>query len=121
MARCGLRISETRNLLKTNYRPEERTIYIEKTKFKKDRLIPIPEAVACEINNLLNVRKLFLYENDNPLLLANKNQKDFSWMSLYRRFKQAIKHTHFDQPRKVIGSTNFRPVRVKIVGGNYKN
>jgi len=35
MARCGLRISETRNLLKTNYRSEERTIYIEKTKFKK--------------------------------------------------------------------------------------
>ena len=33
MARCGLRISETRNLLKTNYRPEERTIYIEKKKF----------------------------------------------------------------------------------------
>ncbi len=107
MARCGLRTSETRNLLKTNYRPEERTIYIEKTKFKKDRLIPIPEAVACEINSLLNVRRLFIYENDNPLLLANKNQKGFSWMSLNRRFKQAIKHIHFDQPRKVIGSTNF--------------
>jgi len=107
MARCGLRISETRNLLKTNYKPEERTIYIEKTKFKKDRLIPIPKTVACEMNNLLNVRRLFLYEDDNPLLLANKNQTGFSWMSLYRRFKRAIKHIHFDQPRKVIGSTNF--------------
>ncbi len=107
MARCGLRISETRNLLTTNYRSEERTIYIEKTKFKKDRLIPIPEAVACEINNLLNVRRLFLYEDNNPLLLANKNQNGFSWMSLYRRFKRAIKLIHFDQPRKVIGSTNF--------------
>jgi len=107
MARCGLRISETRNMLKTNYRPKERTIYIEKTKFKKDRLIPIPGAVVCEINNLLNVRRLFFYEDDNPLLLANKNQKGFSWMSLSRRFKRAIKHIHFDQPRKVIGSTNF--------------
>jgi integrase len=107
MARCGLRISETRNLLKTNYRPDERTIYIEKTKFKKDRLIPIPEAVACEINNLLNVRRLFLYEEDNPLLLANKYQNGFSWMSLNRRFKRAIKLIHFDYPRKIIGSTNF--------------
>jgi len=44
MARCGLRVSETFKLLKNNYRPEERTIYIEKTKFKKDRLIPIPKA-----------------------------------------------------------------------------
>jgi len=50
---------------------------------------------------------LFFYEDDNPLLLANNNQKGFSWMSLYRRFKQVIKHIHFDQPRKVIGSTNF--------------
>jgi len=107
MARCGLRISETRNLLKTNYRPEERTIYIEKTKFKKDRLIPIPEAVACEINNMLSVRLLFLYEENNPLLLANRYQNGFSWMSLYRRFKRALKHIHLDQPRKVIGSTNF--------------
>jgi len=107
MARCGLRISETRNLLKINYRPEERTIYIEKTKFKKDRLIPIPEAVACEINNLLNVRRLFLDEDDNPLLLVKKDQTGFSWMFLNRRFKRALKHIHFDQPRKVIGSTNF--------------
>uniref|UniRef100_UPI002615C6F7 tyrosine-type recombinase/integrase n=1 Tax=Desulfobacula sp. TaxID=2593537 RepID=UPI002615C6F7 len=107
MARCGLRISETRNLLKTNYRADERTIYIEKTKFKKDRLIPIPEAVACEINNLLNVRRLFLYEEDNPLLLANKYQNGFSWMSLNRRFKRAIKLIHFDYPRKIIGSTIF--------------
>ena len=107
MARCGLRISETRNLLKTNYRSEERTIYIEKTKFKKDRLIPIPEAVACEISNLLNVRRLFLDEDDNPLLLVKKDQTGFSWTFLNRRFKRAIKHIHFDQPRKVIGSTNF--------------
>ena len=107
MARCGLRISETRNLLKINYRPEERTIYIEKTKFKKDRLIPIPKAVVCEMNNLLNVRRLFLDEDDNPLLLVKKDQTGFSWMFLNRRFKRAIKHIHFDQPRKVIGSTNF--------------
>jgi len=46
MARCGLRSSEPLNLLKTHYNPEERTIYIEKTKFRKDRLIPIPKTGA---------------------------------------------------------------------------
>ena len=106
MARCGLRISETLNLLKTNYMPEERTIYIEKTKFKKDRLIPIPKAVAAEINNLLNFRRLFDKE-DNPLLLIKSNQTKIlkSYMDL--RFKEAIKYINLDQPRKVIGTTNF--------------
>ena len=107
MARCGLRISETLNLLKTNYMPEERTIYIEKTKFKKDRLIPIPKVVAAEINNLIDVRRLFLDKEDNPLLLVKRNQTKLlkSYMDL--RFKEVIKYINLDQPRKVIGTTNF--------------
>ena len=106
MARCGLRISETLNLLKTNYMPEERTIYIEKTKFKKDRLIPIPKAVVVEINNLLNVRRLFDKE-DNSFLLVKSNQTKIlkSYMDL--KFKEVIKYIDLDQPRKVIGTTNF--------------
>lgn len=107
MARCGLRTSETRNLLKTNYRPDERTIYIEKTKFKKDRLIPIPKAVAHEIGNLLNVRRTYFGEDKAPLLLVKRDQTGFSWMSLNRRFKRAIKLIRLDHPRKIIGSTNF--------------
>ncbi len=75
MARCGLRTSETINLLKTHYRPEERTIYIEKTKFRKDRLIPIPKAVAHEINNLVKVRRLFPDEDDSPFLLVKVKGK----------------------------------------------
>jgi integrase/recombinase XerD len=107
MARCGLRISETLNLLKSNYMPEERTIYIEKTKFKKDRLIPIPKAVAAEINNLLNVRQLFFDKEENPLLLVKGDQTKIvkSYMGL--KFKEVIKYINLDQPRKVIGTTNF--------------
>ena len=107
MARCGLRISETLNLLKANYMPEERTIYIEKTKFKKDRLIPIPKAVADEINNLLNVRQLFLDKEDNPLLLIKNNQTKLSKSYTAIKFKEVIKYINLDQPRKVIGTTNF--------------
>jgi len=107
MARCGLRISETLNLLKTNYMPEERTIYIEKTKFKKDRLIPISKAVVAEINNLLNVRRLFLDKEDNPLLLVKSNQTKLSKRYMDLRFKEVIKYINLDQPRKVIGTTNF--------------
>lgn len=107
MARCGLRISETLNLLKINYLPEERTIYIEKTKFKKDRLIPIPKAVADEINNLLKVRQLLLDKEDNPLLLIKGNQTKLSKSYTAIKFKEVIKYINLDQPRKVIGTTNF--------------
>ena len=107
MARCGLRISETLNLLKTNYMPEERTIYIEKTKFKKDRLIPIPKAVVAAINDLLNVRQLFLDKEDNPLLLVKRNQTKLSKTYMDLRIKKVIKYINLDQPRKVIGTTNF--------------
>ncbi|RLC18193.1 MAG: hypothetical protein DRH93_16805, partial [Deltaproteobacteria bacterium] len=107
MARCGLRISETLNLLKTNYMPEERTIYIEKTKFKKDRLIPIPKAVADEINNLIDVRRLFFNKENNPLLLVKSNQTKLSKNYTAIKFKEVIKYINLDQPRKVIGTTNF--------------
>jgi len=107
MARCGLRISEALNLLKTNYVPEERTIYIEKTKFKKDRLIPIPKSVVAEINNLINVRRLFFDKEENPLLLVKGNQTKLTKSYMELKFKKAIKHINLDQPRKVIGTTNF--------------
>ena len=112
MARCGLRISETFNLLKNNYRPEEKTIYIEKTKFKKDRLIPVPKAVSWELNNLLNVRQLFLGEDANPLLLVKGNEKGLSRSYIQRKFKKVISYISLEQPRRVIGTTNFlRPSR----------
>ena len=107
MARCGLRTSETLKLLKTHYRPEERTIYIEKTKFRKDRLIPIPKAVAYEINNLLKVRRLFLDEDDNLFLLVKVKGDKLIRIFINRRFKKAITYINLDQPRRVIGTTNF--------------
>ena len=107
MARCGLRISETFNLLKSNYRPGERTIYIEKTKFKKDRLIPIPKAVSCEINNLLKVRRCFLNADFHPLLLIKENGKGLSRSYMRWKFKKAISIINIEQPRRIIGATNF--------------
>ncbi|MBC8484992.1 MAG: tyrosine-type recombinase/integrase [Bacteroidetes bacterium] len=47
IARCGMRISEPLKMKVDHYRPKEKTLYIEKTKFKKDRLIPIPMFVAA--------------------------------------------------------------------------
>ncbi len=57
LARCGLRIGEPLRLKLNDYRFDEKTIYIEKTKFKKDRLIPLPQSVAIELENYLAVRR----------------------------------------------------------------
>ena len=78
MARCGLRISEPLHLLKHHYRKEEGTIYIEKTKFSKDRLIPIPKAVMQEMDNYLSVRAHLCPQDQNPYLLAGKGLSPLS-------------------------------------------
>jgi integrase/recombinase XerD len=60
IARCGLRIREPVRLQLHHYRCRERTIYIEKTKFNKDRLIPVPRSVAADLDNYLAVRKALM-------------------------------------------------------------
>ncbi len=109
MARCGLRISEPARILANHYRPDEKTIYIEKTKFKKNRLIPIPESVVSEINNLVNVKKTFHPEKNLPYLLTNDEYTRLTRDCVNRRFKKAVKDIKLDQPRRVIGTTNFLP------------
>ncbi len=109
MAQCGLRISEPARLLANHYRPDEKTIYIEKTKFKKDRLIPIPESVASEINNLVSVKKAFHLEKNLSYLLTKDEYTRLTRDCVDRRFKKAVKNIKLDQPRRVIGTTNFLP------------
>jgi site-specific recombinase XerD len=107
LARCGLRISEPLRLLRSHYRAEERTLYIEKTKFKKDRLIPIPKAAAVEIENYLAVRKSLLPQDQNPHLFAYKQQGRLRHDQLYRIFRLTLQDIGLDQPRRVIANMNF--------------
>lgn len=104
---CGLRISEPTCLLRSHYRPKERTIYIEKTKFKKDRLLPIPEALAGEILNYLAVRNSLVHDDHNPHLLYGGKQKRLSVYTIYSVFKQAVRDCGLYQPRRMIGTTIF--------------
>lgn len=106
MARCGLRISEPVHLFVSHFRPQERTLYIEKTKFKKDRLIPIPEALVRHITNYLTVRKSFQDEH-NPYLLSGEKQTGVSKNHIYKVFHQAVKDCGLWQPRRVIGHCIF--------------
>lgn len=107
LAHCGMRISEPLRLLKHHYRPSERTLYIEKTKFKKDRLIPIPKAVDTHVRNYLKVRDNLWEDHHNPYLLAGSRYSGLNPERIRRVFRQAVTTIGLDQPRRVIGHTNF--------------
>ena len=109
MARCGMRISEPLRLQKHHYRRDDRTLYIEKTKFDKNRLIPVQKEVATQIENYLSVRETLRPHDDNPYLLAGRKQKHIADSTLRYVFHDAVKEIGLSQPRKVVGNVNFNP------------
>ena len=109
LARCGMRISEPLKLLRKHYRRDDKTLYIEKTKFKKDRLIPIPKAVVTEIDNYLCVRQSLQPRDHNIYLLAGKGLKPLTDQRVRYLFHQAVKDLGIRHPRKVMGNMTFNP------------
>jgi len=107
MARCGLRIKEPLGLRPNHYRPGEKTVYIEKTKFSKDRLIPVPSFVAGELDNYLAVRNASIAENQDPYLLLGVNQNKLNDNSVRWVFHQAVRDIGLNQPRRIIGRMIF--------------
>lgn len=107
LARCGLRISEPLRLLIQHYRPGEDTLYIAQTKFKKDRLIPIPQSVAVQLDNYLQLRKALIPDDHNPSLLLANPDKSLSTHQVSRTFHRAVKDIGLAQSRKTIANTTF--------------
>ncbi len=107
LARCGMRISEPLSLLRSHYRCDEATVYIENTKFKKDRLIPIPKSVVSEIENYLAVREKLLFDDRNPYLIAGVRGKKLDENRVRFVFHQAVKEIGLNQPSQTIGNTTF--------------
>jgi integrase len=101
-----MRIYEPLRLQQHHFRTDDNTLYIEKTKFKKDRLIPIPKAVAAEITNYLAVRRMLWGTDANAYLLAMSKEKPFYDEFIRRRFHQAVGDIGLKRPRQTIGNTN---------------
>jgi integrase len=106
LARCGLRISEPLRLKLNHYRFDEKTIYIEKTKFKKDRLIPLPASVAVELENYLAARRGLLGSVVNNYLLANYAARGLNDNRVRTVFDRAVSDIGLEQPRQIIGNVN---------------
>ena len=107
LARCGMRISEPLKLQRKHYRSDDRTIYIEKTKFLKDRLLPIPRMLAIQIENYLSVRESLIPNDQSPLLLVQGNQRPLCDQQVRRLFHIILNDIGLEQPRRVIGNVNF--------------
>jgi len=106
LARCGMRIYEPLRLQREHFRADDKTLYIEKTKFKKDRFIPIPTSVTTEITNYLSVRRCFWGADTNSYLLAMSKEKPFYDQFIRWRFHQAVNDIGLKRPRQTIGNTN---------------
>ena len=106
LARCGLRISEPLRLLTSSYRPGQATVYIEKTKFHKDRLIPIPLALARETDNYLALRSGCV-DMENPYLLAGTKSAQITRNYICPSFDQAVKDIGLAGEKRIIAGTTF--------------
>jgi integrase len=111
MARCGMRINEPLRLQRDHYRSDEGSLYIEKTKFRKDRLIPLPKVVQKELDDYLRLRQLFGADNQSPYLLASKKQRGLHENQVRYVFHRAADAIGIGQKRQIIGDMTFgKPV-----------
>lgn len=111
LARCGMRINEPLRLRHDHYRSDEGSVYIQRTKFRKDRLIPLPIAVLAQIENYLAARHALRPEDQNPYLLAGKRLGPIKDHHLRNIFHRALKDIGLSQPKQVIGNITFgKPV-----------
>jgi integrase len=107
LARCGMRINEPLHLQRSDYRREEGTVYIEKTKFRKDRLIPAPKSVLMELENYLSVRKSLHVYDVNEYLLAGRGLAPLKDQDVRSAFHRAVREIGLYQPQRIIGNVTF--------------
>jgi len=106
MARCGLRISESLKLKDEHYRKDERTIYIERTKFNKDRLLPLPDSAVIVIDNYQSVRNSIINRQKSTYLFTTL-QGIIKNHTIYKTFQNALKDLKVDPLRYQAGNITF--------------
>lgn len=105
LARCGMRISEPLRLYRHHYRSDEGSVYIERTKFRKDRLIPLPKTLMAELDNYLAARDSL--HNQNPYLLAGRSSQRLMGETIRTVFHRAVESIGLKQPRRTMGNMTF--------------
>lgn len=107
LARCGLRFSEPLRLECGHYLKEQCCLLIEKTKFSKDRLIPLPKQLIHHMDNYLAVKSALLTDTRNPYLLPGSKDRMLSKRRIYEAFSRAVRDTGVNAPRRIVANTVF--------------
>jgi integrase len=107
LARCGMRINEPLRLHRHHYRADDGTVYIEKTKFRKDRLIPVPKEVLGQIENYLAARDRLFPDDQNLYLLAGRRHWPVRDYHVRARFHRAVEDIGLKQTKKTMGNITF--------------
>ncbi len=107
LARCGMRINEPLRLCRHHYRSDEGSVYIERTKFRKDRLIPLPPKVLTELNNYLAARNVCCPEDQNPYLLAGRQGRPLKDGRVRWAFHRAVENIGLKQAKRTMGNLTF--------------
>jgi len=111
---CGLRVSEACHLNLTHYDRESRTLHIERTKFFKSRVIPLPRSTCVQINRYLYYRQRIA--PDSPALFLSTTGTRLSRLGLEQSFQRVLQQLAIYKPRRrhrrtVYGSTNLHALR----------
>ena len=107
LAQCGMRLYEPLRLKNHHYRKDDGTLYIEKTKFRKDRLIALSSTVIQHLNNYLAVKEALLTQSESQWLLPAPKGGPLRPTRIYAAFHQALEETCLKRSRRVIGNTVF--------------
>lgn len=107
LARCGMRIKEPLRLYRHHYRSDDGTVYIERTKFRKDRLVPVPRAVLAQIENYLSLRRVLSIDDQNPFLLAGRRLWPIKDYHVRDAFHKAVNHIGVKCRKKTMGNITF--------------
>jgi site-specific recombinase XerD len=97
---CGLRVSEAVRLTTADYSAEQRTLFIQPSKFHKDRLIPIGERVAGNLERLLKLRQeLFGIAAQGSIFLRMPDCRPYTQHWAGEQFRQTLRHLGIYHPK----------------------
>jgi integrase/recombinase XerD len=107
IAHCGLRISEACRLRVKDIRVKEGALWIEKTKFRKDRMIPISRVVMREIQNYIEVRNHHPKSSTAEYLFLNHKGSPYSRKTLGHFFHLKMRELRIYRSPFIRGTTVF--------------